>query len=133
MGFVVGPAVSAATKDTQADIGRHLTSSAHRFFRPVGAATILLGIAAGIHYGPLTSVEAFLGTLYGRTFLVALALALATWLYGENVTSKRAGEISKSAPEERPIAVRKTVQAVLVEQVGFFAVFVCMMLLRIHM
>lgn len=80
-------------------------------------------------------------TSYGITFLVGFLAAVATYLWGFLVTSRQAHRLNEIPVDEQAVAEGKlpiefTKQAALVRQVallellGFFAIFTCMILMR---
>jgi hypothetical protein len=67
---------------------------------------------------------------YGVTVLTALALAVSTYAWGKYVVEARVHVMQKVAPPEKQAAFSRVMQSVAVEQGGFIAILLCMVLLR---
>jgi hypothetical protein len=111
-------------------VGPRLGAQAHRIFRPVATVTILLGILIGAHLGNFSSWQDVVLSAYGRTYLIALALSIGVWCYGEFVIGPLARAISAASPPERPAALKRAMRATAFEKFGFLAILACMVLLR---
>jgi hypothetical protein len=101
---------------------------------------ILLGILRGTVFGPVRSIDALL-TTYGLTWLLALVLAIGTFMYGMRVvgpTLERIGRISEADAvnpdgSPTPAALALLGQAKrngVIELLLFLAIFTCMILMR---
>src|SRR5262249_16685259 len=80
LGRIVPPSSGVLPLPQRRLLGQSIGTRAGRFFALAGAATLLLGIVRGTVLGPIQSLAA-LGSAYGRSWLVALALTgvLALW------------------------------------------------------
>jgi uncharacterized membrane protein len=128
--FLVVPAVMGSSPAAQAEVSARLGSQASRFFRPVATIAIVLGIIVGAHTGAFHSLNDVFLTAFGRTYLIALVLAVGIWLYGEFVIGRLARAIGDTLPELRPLAIQRVVRATILEKVGFIAILACMILMR---
>lgn len=130
------PAVSTLPIPTQRQVGGRYTAIAERTFNVVAPAVIVLGVIRGTVFGPIKSVDA-LATTYGITWLIALIAAIATLLWGRYVIGG-AARVMNSAPlgpggEPTPELERATTrikQVAVLELLGFFVIFTCMILMR---
>jgi hypothetical protein len=100
-----------------------------------------LGLVRGIAFGPVKSLDFLFGTTYGITFLIGFVAAIATYLWGLLVTARQGKRLNEIPVDEQAVAEGKppiefTRQVALVRQVallellGFFAVFTCMILMH---
>lgn len=130
------PAISTLPIPTQRQVGGRYADIGERTFKVVAPTVIVLGIVRGTVFGPIKSVDA-LGTTYGITWLVALLAAVATFLWGLYVIGGAAkvmnaaslGPGGEPTPElER--ATARVKQVAVLELIGFFVVFTCMILMR---
>jgi uncharacterized membrane protein len=130
------PAVSTLPVPTQRQVGARYADIAERTFNIVAPAVIVLGIIRGTLLGPIKSLDA-LGTAYGMTWLIALLAAVATFLWGRYVIGG-AARVMNAAPlgpggEPTPELERATTrikQVAVLELLGFFVIFTCMILMR---
>jgi uncharacterized membrane protein len=120
-------------------LGQNLGRHAGHFFALAGTATLLLGIVRGTVVGPIQSPAA-LGSAYGRTWLVALALTGGLAIWGARVVGPAAEQLYAEAhlwaPDaqgcpSRALTARLRHLAVLtrVQLAGFAAVIACMILM----
>ena len=130
------PAISTLPIPTQRQVGGRYADIAERTFKVVAPTVIVLGIIRGTVLGPIKSLDA-LGTTYGITWLVALIAAVATFLWGLYVIGGAAnvmnavslGPGGEPTPElER--ATARVKQVAVLELIGFFVIFTCMILMR---
>jgi uncharacterized membrane protein len=131
------PAINRLPLVRQQEIGAELGEQGLRVIDIAGPAVILLGFIRGTFLGQIHDVDDLLGTAYGLTWLVALVLAIATFLWGRFVIVPSTRLLSKAAvnpdgtatPDlEAALARAKTVT--VLELVGFLAIFTCMILMR---
>jgi uncharacterized membrane protein len=139
--FVVIPAVMALPLEQQRTVSKPLTTFSERVIIPAAILVMLLGLIRGIVYGPVRSLDFLFGTAYGLTFLIALLAALATFAWGQLVLTRAArrldtfplADVMKSGG---PVALAFAAQIqrvkllALLELLGFFVIFTCMILMR---
>lgn len=131
------PVLNGLPLVVQRDVGNRIGQQSARVFAIVAPAVIILGIVRGTLLGPIQSVDALLGTAYGLTWLVALIASVATIFWGRVIIMRgvRAmdavplGPDGTPTPELEAATSRVKVLAVL-ELVGFFVIFTCMILMR---
>jgi uncharacterized membrane protein len=131
------PAISRLPLVRQQEIGAQLGRQGTRVFDIVAPAVIVLGLLRGTVFGSVRDTDALFGTTYGLTFLVALIAATATFLWGRFVIVPATRELATapvdadgtSTPELDTIIARVKRVTVL-ELLGFFVVFTCMILMR---
>jgi uncharacterized membrane protein len=134
---IVIPAINRLPIVAQRDISAAIGARATPLFRVVVPAIIVLGIVRGTFLGPITSIEALLGTAYGLTWLVALAATIGTYLFGllVLVPAIRRMEVVPFAPDAAPspalaAATDRVKRLVGLELIGFLVIFTCMVLMR---
>src|SRR5688572_10088303 len=79
------PAISRLPHVRQQEIGGVLGERGLRVIDVVAPTVIVLGVLRGTVFGPIRGLDTLLGTAYGLTFLVALVVAVATFLWGRYV------------------------------------------------
>ncbi len=139
--FVVIPAVMTLPLEEQRTVSKALAIFANRVLIPAALLTIILGLVRGTIFGPVRSWNFLIGTAYGITFLIASLAAVATFLWGHFAIGRAArrlevfplAEVMKSGG---PVALAFAAQVkrvrllVLLELLGFFIIFTCMILMR---
>ena len=139
--FVVIPAVMTLPLEQQRSVSKPLTMFSERVIIPAGILVILLGLVRGTIFGPVRSLDFLFGTAYGITFLIALLAALATFAWGQLVLTRAARRLDTFQLAEMmqtdgkvALAFAAQVQRVkllaLLELLGFFVIFTCMILMR---
>lgn len=131
------PALGRLPLVRQQEVGAVLGQQGLRVFDIVAPAVILLGIVRGTFLGPIRSVDALIGTAYGLTWLVALVVAIATFLWGRYVIVPATRDLA-TAPvnadgtptEELNRALTRAKRVTVLELAGFLVVFTCMILMR---
>jgi len=134
---VVIPAISRLPLVRQQEIGAQLGERGVRVFDFVGPAVIVLGFLRGTVFGSIRDANALFGTTYGLTFLVALIVATATFLWGRYVIVP-ATRVLATAPvnpdgtptAELDAALARAKRVTVLELIGFLVVFTCMILMR---
>jgi putative copper export protein len=98
---------------------------------------IILGLLRGTVFGSIRDADALFGTAYGLTFLVALIVALATFVWGRFVIVPAARALATAPvnPDGTPTAeldaaVARAKRVTVLELIGFVVVFTCMILMR---
>ena len=139
--FVVIPTLISLPLGHQRTFNQRFSKIAARVIGPVATLAILLGLVRGIFFGPVASFAFLFGTSYGITFLISLIAAIATYLWGLLLTSRQALRLDKIPVDEQalaegklPVEFTKQVafvrQLAMLELLGFFAIFTCMILMR---
>ena len=131
------PALSRLPLVRQQEIGAELGKQGVRVIDIVGPAVIVLGVLRGTVFGQIKSADDLFGTAYGLTWLVALVLAIATFLWGRFVIVPSTRLLSQapvnpdgSPTAELDAALRKAKGVTVLELIGFLAIFTCMILMR---
>ncbi len=139
--FVVIPAVMTLPLEQQRSVSKPLTMFSDRVLIPAAILVILLGLVRGTIFGQVRSLDFLFGTAYGITFLIAFLAAVATLSWGHFVVGRAARyleafpltEVMKSGGAVA-LAFASQVQRVkllaLLELLGFFVIFTCMILMR---
>ncbi len=138
--FVVIPAVMTLPLEQQRSVSKPLTMFSERVIIPAAILVILLGLVRGTIFGPVRSLDFLFGTAYGITFLMALLAALATFAWGQLVLTRAARRLDTFPLAEVmqtdgkvALAFVAQVQRVkllaLLELLGFFVIFTCMILM----
>ena len=138
---VVIPAVMTLPLEQQRTVSKPLTMFSDRVLNPAAILVIILGLVRGTIFGPVKTWSFLIGTAYGLTFLLAFLAAVATLLWGFFATGRAArhleafplSEVVKSGGAVS-LAFAAQVQRLklfaLVELLGFFIIFTCMILMR---
>lgn len=131
------PALGRLPLVRQQEVGAVLGQRGLRVFDIVAPAVILLGIVRGTVLGPISSVDAMLGTAYGLTWALALVVAVATFLWGRFVIVPATRALATAAVNadgsptaELDSALARAKLVTVLELVGFLVVFTCMILMR---
>ena len=135
--LILIPTLNPLPIPTQRDIGQRYGDRATRIFNVVGPTVIALGILRGTLLGPLKTVDDVLGTAYGLTWLVALIAAVGVFLWGRYAIGGALARMNAATlnpdgtatPELEHATSRVKLVAVL-ELIGFFVIFTCMILMR---
>ena len=126
--FVVIPAANGIDPvHANAFLGK-FGKAAERYMGPVGALTILFGILLGWKLGAWGNI----GYAYGNTYLSAMVLAIAVYLWGilmlgRNI--KKAMSFGIGTPEFVAI-VDKVKKYSGIQLIGFLGIFILMVLMR---
>lgn len=129
--LILIPAVLPLPREKQQEIASRLSPLTTRVLRPTAILVIGLGFVRGTVLGPLHSVRDVVGTAYGLTWLVALigALLLVGFIEVMFDPTVRRLNTAKGNAEYDATLQRVKVLAVI-QLIGFFAIFTCMILLR---
>ena len=138
--FILIPAITTLPIGTQRDVGAAIGIRSARIIEPVAGLVILLGIVRGTIFGSIKSLDA-LTTAYGLTWLVALVAAIATFLWAKRFIVPAIQRLNAFSLDEVTIAdgspnpafltaVDQVKRATLLELIGFFVIFTCMILMR---
>ncbi len=138
--LILIPAVSPMPLPRQRDIGSAIGVQAEKVIKPVAIGVIVLGILRGTVWGPINELGD-LGTAYGITWLIALAVTIGAYLWGTRVVVAAFDQLN-AVPEAEAIgsdgqpspaltAAVERVKRVSVLELGFFFVILtCMILMR---
>ena len=106
-------------------------------FHVVVPAIVVLGIVRGTALGPIKTVDDLFGTAYGVTWLTALVVTVAVYLWGLTVLvpALRRMDAARIEPDgsatpELTAATDRVKRLVGLELIGFLAIFTCMILMR---
>jgi uncharacterized membrane protein len=131
------PALSRLPLITQQKIGAELGIQGTRVIDIVAPAVIILGILRGTVFGPIKDASFLFGTPYGLTWLTALVVAIATFVWGRFVIVPSTRVLSRApvnpdgtATPELEAALNRAKAVTVLELVGFFVIFTCMILMR---
>ena len=94
-----------------------------------GTLVLILGLIRGIVFGPIQSLDVLFGTDYGRTFLVALILAIIMSVYGATVSSNTAAHVW-DGDQFKPNAARYIWRSNIFSLICFGLILACMVLMR---
>ncbi len=102
------------------------------------APTILiLGILRGTLLGPINSVAQVFTTGYGLTWLLALVTIIVVFLWGRIVITGAVNRLALAPlaadggpTPELDAALARAKQVTVLELLGFFVIFTCMILMR---
>jgi uncharacterized membrane protein len=131
------PTLNGFPLPMQRDVGGRYGELSGQILDFVIPAVILLGVVRGTLLGPIDSLEKVFTTTYGLTWLVALLVATAMYFWGKFVIVRSVRIMNGiplnadgSAPPELEAATDRVKRAVILELLGFFVVFTCMILMR---
>jgi uncharacterized membrane protein len=96
----------------------------------VGGATIMLGVVRGTVLGPVKSIEFLFGTAYGITWLVALLLGLGILAWSHFVVFTGTDRMTAAIAAGDAAAMRRGLAPAMLNVIGFFGIFTCMILMR---
>ena len=137
LAVVTIPALGKLPLVRQQEVGAELGKRGMRVFDIVGPAVIILGLLRGTLFGPIKDLNGLLGTAYGLTFLLALIVATATFLWGRFVIVPATRALARAPvnPDGTPTPeldakLRRAKGVTVLELTGFVVVFSCMILMR---
>ncbi len=139
--FVVIPALMTLPLEQQRAVSKPLTLFTNRLLFPASILVILLGLVRGTIFGPVQSWDFLIGTTYGLTFLVASIAAVVTFLWGHFVIDPAARRLDAFPLEEVmksggagalafAAQVKRLKMLAILQMLGFFIIFTCMILMR---
>ena len=141
LNFMVIPVLLKLPLGQQREVGIPLGARSNQILPLISILVILSGLLRGTVWGPVQSFPFLFGTAYGVTFLISLLVAGAVELWGHFVVGKAAAELN-SFPIAEVLKPRSAVALAfnaqvhrvmlfsLVELLGFFIIFTCMILMR---
>jgi uncharacterized membrane protein len=131
------PALSRLPLVRQQEVGAKLGEQGMRVFDIVAPAVIVLGLLRGTVFGSVRDLATLFGTAYGLTFLVALIAAIATFIWGRFVIVPATQGLLTAPlnPDGTPTpeleaTLDRVKRVTVLELLGFFVVFTCMILMR---
>ncbi|HEV2235635.1 MAG TPA: hypothetical protein VGR57_03150 [Ktedonobacterales bacterium] len=129
--LILIPALLPLPREKQQEVAARVSPLTTRVLMPVGLLVIALGFIRGTFLGRLHSVQDVFGSAYGLTWLVGLVAAIALFTFIAVIFDPdvRRLNAAKSSVEYGATLARVKVLAV-VELLGFFAIFTCMILMR---
>jgi len=137
LAMILIPTLNALPIPVQRDVGGGYGERSTRLFDVVVPLIIILGFIRGTLLGPIDEVADVFGTPYGITWLVALVAATATFLWGRFVIVPAVRRMNDSPLDsaggptpELEMATSQVKRVVVLELVGFFVIFTCMILMR---
>lgn len=135
LNFVVIPAILKLSPEQAIAASKSISERSPRVITPVATLVILFGLLRGTVFGPVQSLNFLFGTAYGITFLISFLAAIATFLWGLLVLSREAAKLQvlptnakEQAAYDATLGLVRIIA--LLELVGFFVVFTCMILMR---
>lgn len=131
------PAVSRLPITTQRQIGAALGERSRPIIDVLFPAILILGIIRGTLLGPIDSVAEVFTTAYGLTWLLALVMVVVVFFWGRIVILGAVGRLA-AAPltaeggptPELDAALARAKLVTVLELLGFFVIFTCMILMR---
>ncbi|HEY6569012.1 MAG TPA: hypothetical protein VIZ22_01910 [Candidatus Limnocylindrales bacterium] len=137
LAVIVIPAVNRLPILGQREISSYIGGRATPILQVVVPLIIVLGFIRGTFLGPIKNVDILLGSAYGLTWLVALAVTLLTWLFGFRVIvpAVRRMDLTPTGPDGSATpalaaATDRVKRLVGLELIGFIVIFTCMILMR---
>jgi uncharacterized membrane protein len=134
---IVIPAINRLPIVAQREISSYIGSRATPIFHVVVPLIILLGFVRGTFLGPIKSIDHLFGTAYGLTWLTALIVTIATYLFGlfVIVPALRSMDLAPLQSDGSPTpglvaATNRVKRLVSLELLGFLVIFTCMILMR---
>jgi hypothetical protein len=134
---VLIPTLNTFPLPIQREVGGRYGERTVRIFNVVIPVVIVLGFVRGTVFGPIKSIEAAFTTAYGVTWLVALVVAIAIYLWSMLVIERGIAAMNAiplkadgGAPPELEHAVSRLKGAIVLELMGFLVIFTCMILMR---
>jgi uncharacterized membrane protein len=134
---IIIPAINRLPILAQREVGVHIGERALRVIDVVAPSVVVLGVIRGTLLGPIKSVDFLFGSAYGLTWLIALVVAVLTFLWGRIVimggvrTMNLAPVNSDGTPTPELEAATNGVKLLVsLELIGFLVIFTCMILMR---
>ena len=131
------PALSKLPLIRQQEIGAQLGERGLRVIDVVGPTVIILGVIRGTLLGSIHDLNDLVETAYGLTWLVALVVAIATFLWGRYVIVPATRTLARApltpegaATPELEAALARAKLVTVLELAGFMVVFTSMILMR---
>lgn len=129
--LILIPAVLPLPREKQQEVAARIGPMTTRVLRPAAIFVIVLGFIRGTFLGQIHNVQDVTGTSYGMTWLVSLIGALLLFAFIELILDPAVRRLNTAKQETEYAASLKRVQVFSVIQLlGFFAIFTCMILMR---
>jgi len=144
LNFVVIPSTMVLPFAQQRTFTKRIGELSSRLITPAATLAVLLGLVRGTVLGPVTGLDYLFGNAYGITFFIAFLVTVATYLWGLFFVAGTANKLAAVPVTEEmlaegkvPVAFSTTLQRLkvfaLLELLGFFSIFTCMILMRFGM
>jgi uncharacterized membrane protein len=134
---IVIPAINQLPIVKQREVASLIGARATPIFIVVPILIVALGVVRGTLLGPIQDIDTLFGTAYGITWLVALIVTVAVYLWGllAIIPALRAMDAVPVAADGGPTpeleaATNRVKAFVSLELIGFFVIFTCMILMR---
>lgn len=121
----------------QRQVGGSYGERASRLFDFIVPAIVVLGVVRGTLLGPIDDIGEVFSTAYGLTWLVALLVTIATYLWGRLVITGAVRHMNAiplnpdgTASADLEHATDRVKRVVVLELLGFLVIFTCMILMR---
>ena len=131
------PAINRLPITTQQQIGAALGERGTPIIDVLAPSILVLGFIRGTFLGPIDSVQDVFTTGYGITWLVALITIIAVYLWGRLVIIGSVRALNSApltaeggATPELNAALDRAKRVTVLELLGFFVIFTCMILMR---
>ncbi len=129
--LILIPAVLPLPRQKQQEIAAQVSPLTTRVLRPTALLVIALGFIRGTFLGQIHSAQDVFGTSYGVTWLVAFIGALTLFAFIELLFDPAIRHLNTAKEDAEYTATLRRVQTfAVVELLGFFAIFTCMILMR---
>ena len=141
LNFMVAPVLLSLPLGQQREVAVPLGARSNQVLPLVAILVILLGLLRGTVWGPIHTFTFLFGTAYGLTFLISGLSASAVELWGHFVSGRAAAHLNtfpltEVIKPESAVALAFNAQVqrvklfILIELLGFFVIFTCMILMR---
>jgi uncharacterized membrane protein len=134
---IVIPAINRLPIVAQREVASLIGARATPLFHVVVPLIIVLGVVRGTVLGPITGIDDVFGSAYGLTWLTALVVTAATYLFGlfAIVPALRRMDAAPVAADGSPTpelaeVTTRVKRLVGLELLGFIVIFTCMILMR---
>lgn len=129
--IILIPAIGKLPLSEQQKIGGLLGPATSKVIAPVAGLVVLIGFLRGTFFGSLHSIGAVFGSAYGITWFISLLLGIGLILWGSLIIGPRAGALNTAkSPEAYAKVFGELKVFAILEILGFFAIFTCMILMR---
>jgi hypothetical protein len=137
MAIFVIPVISSLPIPVQRQFGAGLGARTEPILDVLVPTIVVLGVIRGTVLGPIRSVADVFTTAYGITWLVALVAAVAVYLWSRFVIIGAVRRLNEAplTPDGGPTpemeaALSRAKLVTVLELLGFFVIFSCMILMR---
>src|SRR3954454_3441340 len=134
--LILIPSLNPLPIPTQREVGGRYGDRATLIFDIVAPAVIVLGIVRGTLLGPIKTIDDVFATSYGLTWLIALVAAILVFLWGRFAIGGALRQMNAAPlnPDGTPTtelerATSRVKLVTVLELLGFFVIFTCMILM----